>query len=62
MKKSEILSAIDAIKSSLDSEMAHRKEDDLLYEFVSYVATRKDSLGEKARLILSVPEFEHWYA
>ena len=65
MKKSEILEAVEGIRViSNDAEAAHSQEDSLRELFIEYIATRKDSLGEKAKIILSTNEieFERWCA
>ena len=65
MKKEDIIKAVQDIKHSVgDNESAHSMEDALRESFIEYVATRKDSLGEKARLILSTNkiDFERWCA
>lgn len=53
MKKEEIVVRVDEIKNVKDREF----EIDLFVEFVEYVAKRKDSLGEKARLVLTIKDF-----
>jgi len=40
-----------------DEERAHAGEDDLRKLFIEYVAKRKDSLGTKARLVLTTDNF-----
>ena len=66
MKIKEIEDFIEKIKCSArdDDESAHSMEDDLREGFIEYIATRKDSLGDKARLILTTNEieFERWCA
>jgi len=65
MKKKDILKAIEGIKNIADDdEMAHSDEDALRESFIEYIATRKDSLGEKARLVLTTNKinFVRWYA
>lgn len=65
MEKKDILKAIEDIKNSADDdESAHCLEDTLRESFIEYIATRKDALGEKARLILSTNEidFSRWCA
>jgi len=58
MKKKDIIKAVQDIKYSADDdpEKAHAQEDALRERFIEYIATRKDSLGEKARLVLSTNE------
>ena len=61
MTKDQILKEIEEIKKVAahdDDELAHILEEDLYEEFIEYVAKRKDSLGEKARLILSTGEID----
>jgi len=65
MKKKDIVKAVEYIKAIADDdESAHGAEDDLREDFIEYIATRKDSLGEKARLILSTNkiDFARWCA
>ena len=65
MTRQEILKAIEDIKKVADDdEVAHGKDDDLREAFIEYVSKRTDSLGEKAKLILSTNDidFVRWYA
>ena len=65
MKIKEIEAFIEQIKRSAgDDEIAHSMEDALREDFIEYIATRKDSLGDKARLILTTNEidFARWCA
>ena len=64
MTKDQILKAVKEIeKVADDDELAHIWEDELWEAFIEYVAKRKDSLGEKARLVLSTNEidFGRWH-
>jgi hypothetical protein len=47
-----------------DNEAAHVAEDGLFENFIEDIAQRKDSLGEKARLVLKVRDikFFRWCA
>ena len=65
MTKKEIQRRIDSIIDVIDDdEVAHCEEDDLRKDFIEYIAKRKDSLGKKARLILTTNElnFARWCA
>lgn len=65
MTKEEIEESIALINEIRgDDEMAHGKEDALHLDFIGYVAKRKDSLGTKARLILTTEDidFARWCA
>jgi len=66
MTEEDILYEIELIKQSVkkDPEEAHALEDNLLTEFIKYVAKRKDKIGEKARLVLTVTDVNpcKWYA
>uniref|UniRef100_A0A6M3LAR0 Uncharacterized protein n=1 Tax=viral metagenome TaxID=1070528 RepID=A0A6M3LAR0_9ZZZZ len=56
MERKDILEAIKEIKKAAkkeDDEVAHGLEDKLMQSFIEYVANRKDSLGQKAKLVLS---------
>lgn len=54
MTKAEIEEKIDKIKAaSWDYELAHMLEDALREKFIASIATRKDAMGGKARLVLS---------
>ncbi len=47
-----------------DDERLHRYEDALRDDFIEFVATRDDELGEIAKIILSTNDiyFSRWYA
>ena len=61
----EIQRRIEEIKAArYDYEKAHILESDLRIDFIALIAQRKDSLGDKARLILSTKDidFERYFA
>lgn len=63
MKLEEISSRVEEIRAKAeDEEAAHGKEDSLRNDFIEYISKRKDSLGEKAKLILSTNKikFPRW--
>lgn len=66
MTEENILYEIEIITKTLenDPEEAHALEDDLLTNFIEYIAKRKDKIGEKARLVLTVKDVNpcKWYA
>jgi hypothetical protein len=64
MRKENITTRIASIETvSGDSETAHALIDMLMNDFIKFVARRNDSIGEMARLVLSVNEIEvNWKA
>jgi len=55
----EIQRKIDAIDlAAWDYENAHMLEDALRQEFIAFIAQRKDSLGDKARLVLTTKDID----
>lgn len=61
MERKDILEAIKEIKKAAkkeDDEVAHGLEDKLMQSFIEYVANRKDSLGQKAKLVLSTEKIK----
>ena len=65
MDKKEITERVSAIEEiAWDDESAHSKEDSLREDFIEYIAKRKDSLGDKAKMILSTNDidFARWCA
>ena len=65
MKKKDIVRYVEEIRDIADDdEVAHGKEDSLREMFIASIAKRKDSLGEKAKLVLSTNkiEFARWCA
>ncbi len=65
MTMTEIETRIAVIKNlQRDPEAAHTAEDDLRADFILSVAEKKNSLGRKARLVLTTTDidFARWYA
>lgn len=64
MKTADILEQIERIKAAalVDEEDAHDKEGALYHNFIMSVSKRADSLGEKARLVLTTTDisFTRW--
>jgi transcriptional regulator of met regulon len=53
---------IDAAKG--DNEIAHAMEDDLLWDFVRFVAERTDEIGDTAKAVMAARDldYDRWYA
>ena len=65
MDTKKILRRIDFIEKCKDNpKMAHALQDMLYEEFISGIANTKGSLGDRAKLVMSVKdiEFERWYS
>lgn len=66
MTKEDILYEIKVITQTIkdDPEEAHALEAALLTNFIKHIAKRKDKLGEKAQLVLTVTSINpyKWYA
>jgi len=59
MTITEIKRKIEEIKAAKsDYENAHTLEDALRQEFILFIAQRCDSLGDKARLVLSTDDID----
>lgn len=65
MTTEEIQNRIEHIKEIAgDNEEAHVEQDNLMRDFIRYVATFESPIATKAKLVLTVGdiEFERWFA
>ena len=63
MTKEQIWARIQEIRDvKADNEKAHAKEDDLYFDFISFVSMRRDVLGEMAKTVLTTKhmDFHRW--